>query len=90
VLLAARELVGLLRGFTGQLSREDITLFVVIESESDGLPIGPERQYWNREALARKDVEIARYEAACRPLALAACERILKALTDTEGAESNL
>lgn len=36
--------------------------FMVIDSECDGLPIGPVRQYWSAEALARKAPDVARAE----------------------------
>jgi len=34
-----------------------------IDSETDTLPLGEVRQYWNAEALERKDREIAEAEA---------------------------
>jgi hypothetical protein len=36
--------------------------FMVIDSECDGLPIGPVRQYWSEEALARKAPDVLRAE----------------------------
>jgi hypothetical protein len=34
----------------------------LIDSEADGLPIGPVRQYWAAEVLAAKDDEIRSHE----------------------------
>jgi len=53
----------------------DVGAFVLIDSETDALPLGSERQYWELTALARKDKHIARAEAWARPFGLEACER---------------
>lgn len=42
----------------GDVRDEDWDLFVGIDSEADHLPLNENRKHWNREALARKDVEI--------------------------------
>jgi hypothetical protein len=58
----------------------DIRIFEMISSLTDHLPTGSARRYWNAEALARKDVEIAEAEVFHRPPALAACESLLRRL----------
>jgi hypothetical protein len=40
----------------------DFEAFMLIESECDGLPIGPARQHWSDEALERKESEVAHAE----------------------------
>jgi hypothetical protein len=52
--------------------------FSAILSETDHLPIGPERAYWAPSALARKDDEIAEAEAWARGPALKACQEIVQ------------
>jgi hypothetical protein len=56
----------------------DAAEFRLIVSETDGLPIGPEREFWDAQALADKDREIARAEAWAREFGLRACERIVQ------------
>ncbi|MBW3656432.1 MAG: hypothetical protein KY444_10005 [Gemmatimonadetes bacterium] len=52
--------------------------FTAIASQTAHLPIEPERQYWAASALARKDVEIAEFEAWARGPALEACRDIVQ------------
>jgi hypothetical protein len=51
--------------------------FLGVVSESDHLPIGPDRKHWNPEALKRKDAEIERVANHYRPYVLKACEQLL-------------
>ena len=57
-----------------------IRVFVSIDSETDALPIGEVRQYWNADALAGKDVEIALAERQWREAAVDASKELLKLL----------
>jgi hypothetical protein len=57
--------------------------FVVIDSETDHLPMGDVRQRWAPDVLARKDVEIQEAEAFYRDCAFAACERLLARFDST-------
>lgn len=56
----------------------DAAEFRRIVSEADGLPIGPEREFWDAQVLAGKDREIARAEERAREFGLKACERIVQ------------
>ena len=56
---------------------EDFNLFVVIDSDTDHLPVDWERQNWSAEALARKDVEIAECEKFYRESVIAACKKLI-------------
>jgi hypothetical protein len=59
----------LLRGFAG------------IDSETDDLPLGSVREFWVKEALERKDQEIARCEDVYRDQAEEDARKIIDALT---------
>jgi contact-dependent growth inhibition (CDI) system CdiI-like immunity protein len=58
-IVAARRL-GALRGSVGVTDHDpDFTTFVVIDSETDSLPVVTERDQWSPEALTRLEPEIA-------------------------------
>lgn len=80
VLRAARRLVGFRDEFDEMKDDEAFWTVVAIDSETDHLPLGPEREHWNAEALARKDEEIARAIAHWDAEGRAACERIIDRL----------
>src|SRR2546421_9872453 len=61
-------------GFDSQ-NDEDFLTFVVIDSETDHLPVDFERKNWSAEALERKDKEIAEAEAFYKDDAFAACRK---------------
>ena len=56
---------------------EDFNLFVVIDSDTDHLPVDWERQNWSVEALARKDVEISECEMFYKESVIAACKKLI-------------
>jgi hypothetical protein len=56
---------------------EDFLSFVVIDSETDHLPVDWERGNWSVEALERKDEEIASAEALYKDDAFAACRKLI-------------
>jgi hypothetical protein len=55
----------------------DLLTFVVVESETDALPVGDVRRQWASDALAKKDVEIAAAEAFYRKDVLESCSRLV-------------
>ena len=55
---------------------EDFTLFRVIDSESDALPVGPERAQWSTAALEREVARIAGFGDNWREHALAAARNL--------------
>jgi hypothetical protein len=78
IIAGARQIRGLCCGHVGLDERDpDLNTFVSIDSETDDLPIGDVRRYWAPDALARKEVEIARYEAKFRELALQAAAQLV-------------
>ncbi len=54
--------------------------FAVIDRQTAALPIGPVRQEWESAALARKDIEIQRYEESQRAVAIQACGALISYL----------
>lgn len=52
-------------------------VFVAVACETEDLPIGEQRQYWNSESLKRKDAEGAEYEKQVRPVVLEAAKEVL-------------
>ena len=56
----------------------DAADFYLIDSETDQLPLGAERQYWAADALQVKDEEIARAEAWARAFGLETCRRLVQ------------
>jgi hypothetical protein len=61
---------------------EDFLTFVVIDSETDDLPVGEVRAFWAPEALKEKDVEIQKCEDFYRQSATEACESIIRRWKD--------
>ena len=53
-------------------------IFRGVASECDHLPIGPDRQHWNREALLRKDEEIEKITVFYREDILIACQDLIE------------
>lgn len=54
----------------------DLTTFVVIESETDTLPVGEVRKHWAKHALEREDVQIEKAENLYRPFAIESAHRL--------------
>jgi hypothetical protein len=61
-----------------ELSDPDLLVLVAAESELDGFPHGPARQYWAPDTLAAKDNEQEGYLLAARPEILRACRALLE------------
>ena len=59
----------------------DFLLFVAVDSETDALPIGKERQYWADYALVEKDKEIKRAEEFYREQIIAGCKVLIERFT---------
>jgi len=77
ILKAAIEIVKIRFELDIDENDKDLTAFVAIESEIDHLPIGPERNYWNEDALKEKDREIKECEKWAKEFGLKACQRLL-------------
>lgn len=51
---------------------------IVVESETEALPVGEFRSQWHPESLAKKDAEFAPYIEKVRPLVLEACRALVQ------------
>ena len=56
----------------------DFLFIVGVDSETDALPIGEERQLWKASVLRDKDEEIKRLEGFYRSKIVAACHVLIK------------
>ena len=79
VIAASRELSRLRHDVEPQLD-EILLTFAGIDSETDALPIGRVRKEWNRDALDRKDREIAEAERFYRDSAMTAAAELIRLL----------
>lgn len=59
---------------------EDFVVFEAVASESDELPVGAERAYWDPAALHREDEEVKRAEAMYRDEVMSACRKVVSRL----------
>jgi hypothetical protein len=79
VIAASRQLSRLRHDAAPQVA--DVLLaFAGIDSETDALPVGGVRKEWNREALERKDKEIAEAEQFYRENAMNAAAELIRLL----------
>ena len=77
IVLGSREIARLVRAL--DLQDEQVARpFIAVDSETDHLPVGPERAHWSAEALAEKDTEIAEYESEARERILAAADDLVR------------
>ena len=76
ILLAARQIVQLRFEIELDENDKDILAFVGIDSESDSLPIGPERSYWSEDALKNKEKEIKEVEKWALAFGIDACNNL--------------
>jgi hypothetical protein len=56
----------------------DFVIFGAIASEIDALPFGPARERWSSAALAKADIEIARYTDVVQEQVLRACRNVVE------------
>lgn len=55
-------------------------LFRVLDSESDALPVGPQRKYWSASALEREDAKVAAFETSWQSKVRLVCHQARGAL----------
>ena len=82
-LLACRDLADL-REDLQSVSPDVLSVFVGVSSELDGLPIGAERLYWAKDALAAKDLEAAHYRKEVANVIESSLERLLNELGEAD------
>ena len=61
---------------------KDFVVFGAVTSETDHLPYGAGRNYWNAAALSREDIKIAQYEGRHREEIVAACRNLITRFGD--------
>lgn len=65
-----------------EVGRNALLPLVGVDSETDHLPLGAEREFWHREALAEKDVDLKKAEAWCHDMVIEACSQLIRVLED--------
>lgn len=63
---------------------EDFVVFVVVDSETDALPTGAGRAYWDPVALGREEEKIQRAEAMYRDEVVSACRKVVSRLKEAQ------
>jgi len=66
----------------------DFVTFLAIDSETDDLPVGQSRSHWAADALAQKDIEIARCEELYRSQAVEAASHLVARFAHEKRPES--
>lgn len=84
-LVACRDLVDIQEQLRSVVTEEVLDVFVGVDSEVDGLPIGPERAYWAEESLRAKDLLAADYREQVR----GEVEEALRALLEVTGRQGS-
>jgi hypothetical protein len=84
IILGCREIAQLARVLDFQ-SEPAVEPFIAVDSETDHLPVGPERTHWSAEALKEKDAEIAEYEIESREQMSTAADNLVRWLESTNG-----
>ncbi len=89
VLEAARQ-IDALRGDRVGLDEldPDFVTFLAIDSETDDLPVGESRRDWAADALAEKDIEIARCEELYRRQAVESASHLVARFAHEKRPES--
>jgi hypothetical protein len=83
-IVGLRELVHLGHGAGLDVTDEDFRYLMGVESESDALPIGSERAYWDAEALKRKADEIREFEASYRDEVMETISRLRRRFEEAQ------
>jgi len=74
----ARTLVALSHEAAVRDDDADFRIFVAIDSDTDSLPLGGVRDYWDKEALARFEPEIQIAETWAKEHRANACSSLIK------------
>ena len=82
-LLGARYLSRYVHDLEDEISHDAWCTIVGVDSESDDLPIGPERQYWAPEALREKDKVAFGYEEKVAGDVIRVAEELLRRFQST-------
>lgn len=83
LLIACRDLAGM-RDQLAFLPESVIDVVVAVSSETDGLPLGGERTFWNAENLKEKDAEAADYRERVRSVVKSAAKELYECIEAIE------
>jgi hypothetical protein len=78
IIEASRKIVWLTHNEKLDERDEDLVVFQGIDSETDHLPIGDVRIFWNKTSLEAKDEEIKKYEEWAKSFGREVCENLIK------------
>jgi hypothetical protein len=79
LLLACRDITAL-RADLSAVPKQVMDVLVAISSEIDDLPVGPESEHWNADALQQKQGEADKYREDTAETITLAMKRLLQAL----------
>jgi hypothetical protein len=82
VLDGSCQMVGLCGEIEIDLNDEDWRAFILVDSETDHLPIGAEAQNWSDEALARKEPDLRRASAWATDVVREPCANLISRFAD--------
>ena len=74
----AKEIVSLRDELDVDEDDKDILAFVLIESETDDLPIGKVRRFWAKDALAEKGPDVKEAEQWAQGVGVDACKNLVE------------
>jgi hypothetical protein len=77
VLEGARELSALRHSVGVTEHDRDFLTFFAVDDETDGMPMGAVRRYWQPEALAREDAELQAIADSARDDVFVACQNVI-------------
>ena len=77
ILLAAQQITQLRFEIDLNEDNEDLLVFVAIDSECDSLPIGPDKEYWDKDSLKKKEKEIKETEEWALSIGTNACNNLI-------------
>lgn len=66
----------------GKVETDLMLTFIGVDSETDDLPLGDERDLWNPQALSEKDADLQAYQAKVQEPVRKACSRLIRVLED--------
>jgi hypothetical protein len=67
---------------------EDLTAFVLVESDTEALPIGAEALNWSKEALSRKEPELQEAREWALSVVSEACEKLIVRFSDEQAGDA--
>ena len=83
IIEGARQLSSLAHGLVNDWTTDpDFLVFGALDTETDHLPVGAVRSFWDPTALREKDASVERIEAAARAEVEQACRSVVSRFRD--------